>query len=113
MFLVKIAGFKLDFESQFDLHFSMQYFASVSALTGTVAGIQSKKKGNDQEFTKYLINDCGYSWIICVCGLFYGLQTALCLAQVVSWAQKRAQLGQRAHLQALKFRGAVELFVRI
>ena len=36
----------------------MQYFASISAYTGTVAGIQSKKKGNDQELTKYLISDC-------------------------------------------------------
>ena len=36
----------------------MQHFASISACTGTVAGIQSKKKGNDQELTKYLITDC-------------------------------------------------------
>ena len=39
----------------------MQYFASSLAFTGTVDGIQSKKKGNDQDLTKYLINDCSSS----------------------------------------------------
>ena len=36
----------------------MQYFASILAYTGAIAGIQRKKKGNDQDLTKYLINDC-------------------------------------------------------
>ena len=44
------------------LTYFMQYFASISAYTVTVAGIQSKKKGNDQELTKYLINDCSLFW---------------------------------------------------
>ena len=39
----------------------MQYFASISDYTGTVAGIQSKKKGNGQDLTKYLISDCSSS----------------------------------------------------
>ena len=66
----------------------MQYFASISAYTGTVAGIQSKKKGNDQELTAYLINDCSSFWILCVCELVYGLQTVLSLAQSIPWAPK-------------------------
>ena len=52
----------------------MQYFASISAYYGAVAGIQSKKKGNDQELTKYLINDCSSFWSMRVCELVYGLQ---------------------------------------
>ena len=43
----------------------MHYFASVLAYTGTVAGMQNKKKDNDQELTKYLINDCSSFWIMC------------------------------------------------
>ena len=39
----------------------MQYFASILAYTGAIAGIQRKKKGNDQDLTKYLINDCSSS----------------------------------------------------
>ena len=35
----------------------MQYVASILAYTGAIAGIQRKKKGNDQDLTKYLIND--------------------------------------------------------
>ena len=66
----------------------MQYFASISAYTGTVAGIQSKKKNNDQELTKYLINDCSCFWFICVCELVNGLQTMLSLAQSTPWAPK-------------------------
>ena len=66
----------------------MQYFASISAYTGAVAGIQSKKKGNDQELTKYLINDCSSFWSMRVCELAYGLQTMLSLAQNTSWAPK-------------------------
>ena len=65
------------------LTYFMQYFASISAYSGAVAGTQSKKKGNDQELTKYLINDCGSFWIMRVCMLVYGLQTALSLAHSV------------------------------
>ena len=61
------------------LTYFMQYFASVSAYTGTVTGIQSKKKGNGQELTKYLINDCSFFG---VCELVYGPQSMLSLAQV-------------------------------
>ena len=42
----------------------MKYFASILAYTGVVAGIQRKKKGNDQDLTKYLINDCSSFWIV-------------------------------------------------
>ena len=67
----------------------MQYFVSFSAYTGIIAGIQSKKKGNDQELTKYLlINDCSSFWFICVCELVYSLQTMLSLAQSTSWGPK-------------------------
>ena len=66
----------------------MQYFASISAYTGTVAGIQSKKKGNDQELTKYLINDCSSFWSMRACELVYGLQTMFSLAQSTPWAPK-------------------------
>ena len=34
-----MSGFKLNFESQFDIH-----FASILAYTGAVAGIQRKRK---------------------------------------------------------------------
>ena len=74
-----MTGFKLNFESQFD----MQYLASILAYTGAVAGIH-----NDQDLTKYLINDCSSFRIIRVCVLVYGLQTALSLAQSVPWVQK-------------------------
>ena len=37
-----MSGFKLNFESQFDI--LMQYFASILAYTGAVAGIQRKRK---------------------------------------------------------------------
>ena len=39
------------------LTYFMQYFASILAYSGAVAVIQ-RKKGNDQDLTKYLINDC-------------------------------------------------------
>ena len=45
------------------LTYFMQYFATSLAFTGAVAGIQSKKKGNDQDLTKYLINDCSSSGV--------------------------------------------------
>ena len=37
-----MSGFKLNFESQFDILYAI--FASISAYTGTVAGIQRKRK---------------------------------------------------------------------
>ena len=37
----------------------MQYFASILAYTGAVAD-----KGNDQELTKYLINNWSSFWIM-------------------------------------------------
>ena len=40
-----MSGFKLSFESQFDnMQYFMQYFASILAYTGAVAGIQRKRK---------------------------------------------------------------------
>ena len=66
----------------------MQYFASISAYTGTVAGIRSKRKGNDQELTNYLINDCSSFWSMLVCEMVYGLQTMLILVQSTPWAPK-------------------------
>ena len=67
------------------LTYFMQYFDSILAYTGSVAGIQ-RKKGNDQDLTKYLINDGGSFWTMHVCVLVYGLQTVLSLAQK-KWAQ--------------------------
>ena len=61
----------------------MQYFASILAYTGAVAGIH-----NDQDLTKHLINDCSSFRIMRVCVLVYGLQTVLSLAQSVPWVQK-------------------------
>ena len=66
----------------------MQCFASISAYTGTVAGMQSKKKDNDQELIKYLVNDCNSFWFMCVCELVYGLKTVLSLAQSMPLAPK-------------------------
>ena len=37
-----MSGFKLNFESQIDI--LLQYFASILAYTGAVAGIQRKKR---------------------------------------------------------------------
>ena len=56
LFYVKMSGFKLNFESQFDILYAI--FCFNLAYTGARAGIQRKKKGNDQDLTKYLINDC-------------------------------------------------------
>ena len=61
------------------LTYIMQYFALILADTGAVAG-KVKRKGNDQELMKYLINNCVSFWIIHVCMLVYGLQTVLSLA---------------------------------
>ena len=68
----------------------MQYFVSISAYTGTVAGKQSKKKDNDQELTKYFINNCGSFWIMRVCMLFYEKsKIPLSLPQSVPWAPNK------------------------
>ena len=81
-----MSGFKLNYESQFDIlhviccfNFSLYWYCSC---------IQSKKKGNDQDLAKYLINICGSFWIMRVCMLVYGLQTALSLTQSKPWAPK-------------------------
>ena len=37
-----MSGFKLNFESLFEI--LMQYFASILAYTGVIAGIQTKRK---------------------------------------------------------------------
>ena len=84
-------GFPLSFRGlnlKASLTYFMQYFASISAYTGTVAGIQSKMKGNDGELTKYLINDCRSFWSMPVCELVYGPQTMLSLAHSTPWAPK-------------------------
>ena len=66
----------------------MQYFASISAYTGTVAGIQSKKKGNDQELTKYLINDCSSSGVCVYANWFMVYKLCCPLRRVHPWAPK-------------------------
>ena len=71
LFWFKFSGFKLNFESQFDILYTIFCF-----------NIRSEKKGNDHELTKYLINDCGFFWIMRACVL----QTALSLAQSVPHA---------------------------
>ena len=76
-----MSGFKLNFESQFDILYAIFCFNFSLYWCCT-----TKKKGNDQEeLTKYLINDCGSFWIM---RDNYGLQTVLSLAQSVPWAQK-------------------------
>ena len=57
-----MSGFKLNFESQFDIlhakfcfNFSLYWCCSWHA---------KKKKGNYQDLTKYLINDCSSFWIM-------------------------------------------------
>ena len=57
-----MSGFKLNFESQFDIlnaifcfNFSLHWCCSWHTM---------KKKGNDQDLTKYLINDCSSFWIM-------------------------------------------------
>ena len=62
LFKVKMSGFKLNFESQFDIlnaifcfNFSLYWCCSWHTM---------KKKGNDKDLTKYLINDCSSFWIM-------------------------------------------------
>ena len=76
-----MSGFKLNFESQFDILYAI--FCFNFSLYWCCSWHTTKKKGNDQEeLTKYLINDCGSFWIMRVCAL------VLSLAQSVPWAQK-------------------------
>ena len=75
-----MSGFKLNFESQFDIvnaifcfNFSLYWCCSWHTM---------KKKGNDQDLTKYLINDVALSRL---CVSVYGLQTVLSLVQSVPY----------------------------
>ena len=86
-----MSGFKLNFESQFDILHAI--FCFNISLYWYCSWHTKKKKGNDQEFNQYLINNCDSFWIMRVSVLVYGLQTALSLAQSVPWApQKWAQV---------------------
>ena len=96
-----MSGFKLNFESQFDILYAIVCF-NFLAYTGAIAGIQRKKKDNDQDLTKYLINDCSSFWIMRVCVLVYGLQTVLSLAQSVPWAQKNGHRVACSVVQCLR-----------
>ena len=52
-----MSGFKLNFESRFDILYALFCFNfSLYCSWHT-----KKKKGNDQDLTKYLINDCSSS----------------------------------------------------
>ena len=77
LFLVKMSGFKLNFESHFDILYAI--FCFNFSLYWCFSWHTKKKKGNDQDLTKYLINDCSSFWIMRVCVLVYGLQTVLYL----------------------------------
>ena len=76
-----MSGFKLNFESQFDIFYAI--FCFNFSLYWCCSWHTKKKKGNDQDLTKYLISDCSPFWIMRVCVLVYGLQTVLSLAQSV------------------------------
>ena len=67
-----MSGFKLNFESQFDILYAIFCFSF--SLYCCCSWHTKKKKGNDQDLTKYLINDCSSFWIMHVCVLLYGLQ---------------------------------------
>ena len=58
-----MSGFKLNFESQFDILFAI--FCLNFSLYWCCNWHTEKKKGNDQDLTKYLINDCSSS-VACV-----------------------------------------------
>ena len=77
LFLVKMSGFKLNFESHFDILYAI--FCFNFSLYWCCSWHTKKKKGNDQDLTEYLINDCSFFWIMRVCVLVYGLQTVLSL----------------------------------
>ena len=77
LFLVKMSGFKLNFESHFEILYAIFCFSF--SLYWCCSWHTKKTKGNDQDLTKYLINDCSSFWIMRVCVLVYGLQTVLSL----------------------------------
>ena len=76
-----MSDFKLNFESQFDILYAI--FCFNFSLYWCCSFYTEKKKGNDQDLTKYLINDCSSFWLMRVCVLVYGLPTVLSLAQSV------------------------------
>ena len=89
-----MSGFNLSFESQFDILYAM--FCFNFSLYWCCSWHTKKKKGNNQELTKYLINNCGSFWIMRVCMLVCGLQTVLSLAQSVPCApppKKKKKMG--------------------
>ena len=51
-----MSGFKLNFESQFDILYAIVCFNF--SLYWCCSWHTKKKIGNDQDLTKYLINDC-------------------------------------------------------
>ena len=63
-----MSGFKLNFESQFDILYAI--FCFNFSLYWCCSWHTKKKKGNDQDLMKYLINDCssppGKFWEIVV-----------------------------------------------
>ena len=66
-----MSGFKLNFESQFDILFAI--FCFNFSLYWCCSWHTKRKKGIDQDQTKYLINDISPFWIMRVCVLVYGL----------------------------------------
>ena len=57
-----MSGFKLNFESQFDMFNAI--FCFNFSLCWCCSWHTMKKKGNDQDLTMYLINDCSSFWIM-------------------------------------------------
>ena len=57
--LGQMSGFKLNLESQFDILYAI--FCFNFSLYRYCSWHTKKKKGNDQDLTKYLINDCSSS----------------------------------------------------
>ena len=51
-----MSDFKLNFESQFDILYAI--FCFNFSLSWCCIFHTEKKEGNDQDLTKYLINDC-------------------------------------------------------
>ena len=62
LFEVKMSGYKLNFESQFDTLYAI--FCFKFSLYWCCSWHTKKKKGNDQDLTKYLINDCSSFWFM-------------------------------------------------
>ena len=52
----------LNFESQLDIHYAT--FALIQLILVQKLANKVKRKCNDQELMKYLINNCGSFWII-------------------------------------------------